>query len=101
MGLVVEKVRVKIIGEKITTFGPLLITHWGFSGPAVLIASSYGARNLASLNYQFEIEINWLEKQNSELLFQELQEITKLYPQKTIGNQKGFNVPNRLWKFLL
>ena len=101
MGLVVEKVRVKIKGEDITTYGPLLITHWGFSGPAVLVASSYGARNLALLGYQFEIENNWLQKQNTELFYQELQQTIHLYPQKSIVNQKGFNVPNRLWEFLL
>jgi predicted Rossmann fold flavoprotein len=101
MGLSVEKTAVKLKGEGIETKGPLLITHWGFSGPAVLVASSFGARKLAQLNYQFEIEINWLQEQNTELLFQKLQQTIQQYPQKTITNQKSFELPNRLWQFLL
>jgi predicted Rossmann fold flavoprotein len=101
MGLAVESVQLKIKGEGILTKGPLLITHWGFSGPAVLVASSRGARNLAALNYQFEIEVNWLQEQNTALLFDELQEVIKLYPQKTIYKQKGFKLPQRLWQFLI
>ena len=101
MGLSVEKTAVKIKGEGIETKGPLLITHWGFSGPAVLVASSFGARKLAQLNYQFEIEINWLQEQNTELLFQKLKQTIQQYPQKTITNQKSFELPNRLWQFLL
>ena len=101
MGLAVESVQLKIKGEGILTKGPLLITHWGFSGPAVLVASSRGARKLAALNYQFEIEVNWLQEQNTALLFDELQEVIKLYPQKTIYKQKGFKLPQRLWQFLI
>jgi len=101
MGLAVETAAVKIKGEGIETKGPLLITHWGFSGPAVLVASSYGARKLAQLNYQFDIEINWLQKQNTELLFQVLQQTIQKHPQKTVGNQKCFDLPLRLWQFLL
>lgn len=101
MGLAVESVRVKIKKEDIETNGPLLITHWGFSGPSVLVASSFGARKLARLNYQFEIEINWLQEQNTELLYQKLKQTIQKYPQKKISNQKGFALPNRLWRFLL
>ena len=58
MGLVVENARVKIKGTKIQIQGPLLITHWGMSGPAILKASSFGARELSERNYNFEIQIN-------------------------------------------
>ena len=101
MGLAVDSVQLKIKGEKILTKGPLLITHWGFSGPAILVASSRGARSLAALDYQFEIEVNWLQEQNTALLYDELQGVIQLNHQKTISNQKGFNLPQRLWQFLV
>jgi len=101
MGLSVESVQVKIKGEGILTKGPLLITHWGFSGPAVLVASSKGARILSARDYQFEIEINWLHESNTALLFDELQHLIEHYPQKTVSNVKGFPLPQRLWQFLL
>jgi len=101
MGLVVENARVKIKGTKIQTQGPLLITHWGMSGPAILKASSFGARELSERNYNFEIQINWVDQTNTELLFEQLQEFSQQHPQKGIGNQKAFPLPNRLWSFLL
>jgi hypothetical protein len=101
MGLVVENARVKIKGTKIQAQGPLLITHWGMSGPAILKASSFGARELSERDYNFEIQINWVDQTNTELLFEQLQEFSQLHPQKGIGNQKAFALPNRLWSFLL
>ena len=101
MGLVVENARVKIKDTKIQTQGPLLITHWGMSGPAILKASSFGARELSERDYNFEIQINWVDQTNTELLFEQLQEFSQQHPQKGIGNQKAFPLPNRLWNFLL
>ncbi|MDA0794240.1 MAG: NAD(P)/FAD-dependent oxidoreductase [Bacteroidetes bacterium] len=100
-GLVVEHAVLKIKGQGIESTGPLLITHWGFSGPAVLVASSHGARQLAETNYHFEIEVNWLNERNTQDLFQQLQKIILQHPLKTIVNQKGFPLPQRLWQFLL
>jgi predicted Rossmann fold flavoprotein len=101
MGLVVENARVKIKGTKIQTQGPLLITHWGMSGPVILKASSFGARELSERDYNFEIQINWVDQTNTQLLFEQLQELSQQHPQKGIGNQKAFPLPNRLWNFLL
>jgi len=101
MGLVVENARVKIKNSKIQTQGPLLITHWGMSGPAILKASAFGARLLSKLKYQFEIEINWIDETNMDLLFNQLQQYSQLNPHKGIVNNKAFMIPNRLWTFLL
>ena len=101
MGLVVEKVRLKVKGIDVETNGPLLITHWGMSGPAILVASAFAARDLAKINYKFEIEINWVYEQNSEKLFQIIQKVVEMYPHKTLENHKPFNLPSRLWSFLL
>ena len=100
-GLVVENARVKITDTKIYTQGPLLITHWGMSGPAILKASSFGAIELSKRDYNFEIQINWVDETNTELLFEQLQKFSQMHPQKGIGNQKAFPLPNRLWNFLL
>ena len=101
MGLVVKNARVKIIDSKINTKGSLLITHWGMSGPAILKASAFGARELSDRGYEFEIQVNWVDETNTELLFEQLQKFSKLHPQKGIGNQKAYPLPYRLWDFLL
>tara|TARA_B100000767_G_scaffold231249_1_gene222604 strand:- start:136 stop:1356 length:1221 start_codon:yes stop_codon:yes gene_type:complete len=100
-GLVVENARVKIKNSRISTQGPLLITHWGMSGPAILKASAFGARELSERLYVFEIQVNWVDETNTELLFDQIQQFSQLHPLKEIGNQKSFILPNRLWNFLL
>ena len=59
-GISVNNANVRVIGTKLATDGPLLITHWGMSGPAILKASAWGARILSDLNYNFKILVNWL-----------------------------------------
>tara|TARA_B100000780_G_scaffold157652_1_gene110298 strand:+ start:1866 stop:3083 length:1218 start_codon:yes stop_codon:yes gene_type:complete len=101
MGVTVENVSIKIRDSKIKTKGPLLITHWGMSGPAILKASSIGARFLSEKNYQFEILVNWIDETNTELLFQNLNDFAHLNPSKLICRNNIFSLPNRLWSFLL
>jgi hypothetical protein len=60
MGLVVEEATVRIQGTKLNYTGPVLMTHWGMSGPAVLKLSAWGARLLAEKDYQFNIQVNWV-----------------------------------------
>lgn len=80
--------------------GPLLITHWGLSGPAILKISAWKARELFGLNYQFEIEVNFIAKNiyEAEALFLEFKQN---HPKKTIGQSKIFDVTNRFWSKLL
>ena len=99
MGVVAKKAKVHITGSKIKTEGPLLITHWGMSGPAILKASSVGARVLADLNYHFNIRVQWLEESPQELL-NILEETAKDNPQKQIGKHNPFDLPIRLWTYL-
>ena len=101
MGLVVENARVMIKKSKIKTKGPLLITHWGMSGPAILKASAFAARELSEREYEFEIQVNWVDETNTELLFNQLQDLSQLHSQKSIGSQNVFILPNRLWNYLL
>lgn len=100
MGVVAKKAKVHITGSKIKTEGPLLITHWGMSGPAILKASSVGARVLADRNYHFNIRVQWLEASPKELL-RMLEKTVKENPQKQIGKNNPFDLPNRLWIYLL
>jgi len=101
MGVSVERVRIKINGSRLEQEGPLLITHWGLSGPAVLKLSAWGARELASANWQFSISINWLPEYNEHTLRERLQEIRfEAGPQK-ISGRNPFGFPNRLWEFML
>ena len=100
MGVVAKNAKVHITGSKIKTEGPLLITHWGMSGPAILKASSIGARILADCQYHFNIRVHWVEESPQELL-RILEKTAKENPQKQMGKHKPFDLPNRLWTYLL
>lgn len=80
--------------------GPMLITHWGLSGPAILKLSAWEAVNLARLNYRFEIEVNFIVQDYDEAheLFQAFRQTN---PKKTVGQSKIFDVTNRFWQRIL
>ena len=67
MGIVVESALVKIPGTKLSATGPLLITPWGMSGPAILKLSAFGARTLYDKDYDFQVQVNWVNIQNNNL----------------------------------
>ena len=71
------------------------------SGPAILKASAFGARELSDCNYEFKIQINWVDETNTELLFKKLLDLSQVFSQKSIGSQNVFIMPNRLWNYLL
>lgn len=100
-GIAVENASVNIQGTKLKSKGPLLITHWGMSGPAILKLSAFGARILSELNYYFKIQINWIEESNHELIFEYLQKLADQHPKKILANIKPYSLPERLWLFLL
>ncbi len=101
MGVVVQNVQVKIQGTKFTASGPLLITHWGMSGPAILILSAFGARELFHRNYLFPIQVNWIYMFDFNNVKTELIAIQKTHPKKQMQKLKPFGLPNRLWLYLL
>ncbi|MBK0403120.1 NAD(P)/FAD-dependent oxidoreductase [Adhaeribacter sp. BT258] len=98
MGISVPLAVVKISGQKLESEGPLLITHWGFSGPAVLRLSAWGARILNELNYHFNISINWVPDFTEETLRAELLSYKSLHGKKIISSNPFFGLPQRLWK---
>ncbi len=100
-GISVDPAKVKIADTKNEFVGPVLITHWGLSGPAVLKLSSYCARLLAEKEYDFKIQISWLNNKKEEALRQELFNIKAANPTKHIGNLLPVVLPKRLIEYIL
>ena len=101
MGVVVENAAVKIVGTKLLEQGPLLITHWGMSGPAILKLSAWGARELAACNWQFAILVNWVPTYNENTLREKMQQLRFEIATQKIVNRNPFSLPNRFWEYLL
>lgn len=101
MGIVVPNVKARIQGSKIQSTGPLLITHWGMSGPAILKLSAWAARDLSAVDYNFNIQVNWIGQTNEDLVRNDLTGMAKLFPKAMIKNRIPFGLPNRFWEFIL
>ncbi len=101
MGIVVENALVNIQGTKLRADGSLLITHWGMSGPAILKLSSFGARILSEMNYNFKVQVNWVNEANNEIVVEQLNNIANKHSNKILSNYRPFSLPDRLWLFLL
>ena len=100
MGTVVNDVTVHLPGTKFRADGPLLITHWGVSGPAILKLSSYSARHLAESDYKVSLSVNWLQKDEADTQ-SALSEMTVRQPQKQLTTFNPFGLSQRLWNHLL
>ncbi len=112
MGVVVENTVATLTGTKHKAEGPLLITHWGMSGPAILKLSSQAARHLADNGYKAQLNINWLNGENEDEVREQLESILNEHPQKQIGSvhlttdqklKSGAASPltTRMWNYLL
>lgn len=100
-GLSVPNAEVKIVGTKLKTAGPLLITHWGMSGPAILKLSAWGARELNALAYNFKIHVNWLGKWNLEEMREKLLVAKTDLAKKQVSKYPQYELPQRLWRSLV
>jgi predicted Rossmann fold flavoprotein len=87
-----------VAGKKLLQDGALLVTHWGFSAPAVLKLSAWGARDLAVLVYDFTIVINWIPMISENAIREAITQIKKTNPKKLIQSNQQFDLPSRLWK---
>lgn len=101
MGVVANPVSVRIMGTKLKSDGPLLITHWGMSGPAILKLSAFGARILNEMDYQFKVLLNWTGEKSEQEIRDVLIKIVNEHPKKRIRNVNPFELAGRLWDFLL
>jgi predicted Rossmann fold flavoprotein len=94
------KAKVKIQGTKLEEEGPVLVTHWGLSGPAVLKLSAGGARELNECNYRFNVIVNWCPDYNENSLREKFFELRGDHPVQKIYNGNVFGIPQRLWEHL-
>jgi predicted Rossmann fold flavoprotein len=100
MGVSMPAVQVKVTGSKLVEKGPVLITHWGLSGPAVLRLSAWGARELADRRYSFDIQVNWIDM--TEVAARErLQDMRQERAGQMVLSRNPFGAPQRLWEHWL
>lgn len=92
---------VKVKKSKLEASGPLLITHWGLSGPGILRLSAWGARELADKKYQFAIQVNWLNETTFEEAIDLLKEVKEENVKKLVTKYAQFELPKRLWENLV
>lgn len=101
MGIVAENTTVSLPGTKIKSQGALLITHWGFSGPAILKLSSFGARVMKEKDYSFPVLVNWIDISNEDSVKEHIKDIIKTSPGKLLNSVRPFDLPSRLWNHLV
>jgi len=94
-------VSIKVKDTKLTSTGPLLITHWGMSGPAILKLSAWGARILFEKSYQFTIFVNWLNDVETDAAEKILKDLKQEHAKKAVSKKSPFDFPNRLWESLV
>lgn len=101
MGVSVAEASVKIASTKLQQSGPMLITHWGLSGPVILKLSAWGARELEEKNYRFSIFVNWLPQFNENSLKEKILQVRFDIAAQKISNRNPFFLPSRLWEYFL
>ena len=100
-GVSLERVLVELEGAKWKAEGPILITHWGFSGPAVLRLSAFAAEWLHGKNYEYVVKVNWWNQANEEVVRSEVKALLNASPKRKLANLSPPQIPSRLWVFLL
>jgi predicted Rossmann fold flavoprotein len=101
MGVSVPHATVRVQGTKMMESGPLLITHWGLSGPAVLRTSAWAARELSEKNYDFDIQVNWLGDATEQDLKEQISYLRREQGKQLVNNKNPFGLPKRLWEYHL
>lgn len=101
MGVSIADAHVKIVGTKLQQRGPVLITHWGLSGPCILRLSAFAAQHLAEKNWQFQVLINWLPTYNEQQLKNEMQQLRFQIAAQNIYHKNPFGLPQRFWEYIL
>jgi predicted Rossmann fold flavoprotein len=100
MGISVPLAELKIAGTKFSQTGPLLLTHWGLSGPATIKLSAWAAEFLNEVNYEFTVLVNWVGTIKEEALRLELEEIKKSKKKQRVMTNPLYQIPQRLWSRL-
>lgn len=101
MGLSVPDASIKILNPKMEYRGPMLITHWGFSGPAILKLSAFAARELFAQNYEYKVRVKWLAEMDDNDLKESIDEWRQSNPKQQIASHNPFGFPKRLWEYFI
>jgi predicted Rossmann fold flavoprotein len=99
-GVSVEPVEVRVPGTRLRERGPLLVTHWGLSGPAILKLSAWGARLLHDRDYRFDLAVNWVAPRAIDQALTELVRLRAEHPRRQVAGGNPFGLPQRLWERL-
>ncbi|MDF1753109.1 MAG: NAD(P)/FAD-dependent oxidoreductase [Verrucomicrobiales bacterium] len=99
-GISVPLGKATVSGTKFEEMGPILITHWGLSGPGILKVSAWGARELYEMNYRFQAVINWVAKETEDEVQRHLSSLRTNHGKQSIFANPQFSIPTRLWKRL-
>jgi predicted Rossmann fold flavoprotein len=99
-GISLPAASVKILGLKHSTVGPILITHWGLSGPAILKMSAWASIELHELKYEFDIELNWISRTYEDVLT-DVKQLKESDAKKQMGNVAMYKIPHRFWIYIL
>ena len=100
-GVSVADVKIALPEFQLEQRGPLLITHWGFSGPAVLKLSAWGARKLHQVSYETDVKVNWLPHLSLDHLLKQIMEWRTTHSKKQVSTESPFDLPRNLWKALV
>ena len=101
MGTVGTNAQMSVVGESMRSEGPLLITHWGMSGPCTLRLSSYAARWASERNYRFRVAVNWVGESNCNSVVESLVKLASQHAARQMVNVHPYGLPARLWAYLL
>ena len=101
MGTVVNPVITSIPSTKFRSQGPLLVTHWGFSGPAILKLSSHAARYLHDNNYNIDISVNWTNVVSRSEIEEYIKDFVSENPNKQLASLRPYDIPSRLWTYII
>jgi len=100
MGVAADPVRVRLAGLNLDALGPVLITHWGLSGPAVLRLSAFGARALHERGYRYTVLVDWTGGVGEATVVHALDRAIADHPRKQVVNTPLFGLASRLWTYL-
>lgn len=100
-GVSAPEVVASVSGTKLSARGALLVTHDGFSGPAILKLSSYAARELAGCAYRFDLKVNWAGGRNYDEVSASLRDLARTHARKAVSNVAPFGLSGRLWSHVV
>ena len=100
-GVAAPQVGVSVKGTRLKESGPVLVTHWGLSGPGVLRLSAWGARELSAMDYRFTLIANWAEPLSAEQARHLLESDRSSHPKRKVATSNPFGIPSRLWERLV